>query len=364
VGIFQEYCDTVISIGLSHLPRNYGIFASSDISIGIDVLRDIEVENCTRSTSLNCAQTLPSELEFASAVAANMCAFRFRGASSVSNISKLMEISRTSLEAAIAAGMFLVTGCISFSLYIVFSLCLPPSMMTYCPILGAALFLQLILPGIALALAMSDGDSNCMKRVPPKNDMNSVFGGKEGYTQYSRILLKALLPALLPQILHPIVYGSLLLSFEHPLVNSTCPGTSSWIAVVRCKGLRSYHGNVRNASGCVVFLVFIVCIIATSAAYVRRFNSVWEQKPWNYNFFWIIACIVCILSTALYAFLDTPGSVVQSLSWVYYLLSVLFPFFCLLWVEWWKISEKKADDRSEKLRRLQFETRLGAHSPR
>jgi magnesium-transporting ATPase (P-type) len=363
VEIFQDYCDTVISIGLSHLPRNNGIFASSDIAVGIDVLTDIEDETNMASPRLQCGQALPSELEFISAVAANMCAFRFRGVSSVSNISKLIEISRVSLEAAISAAMFLVTGCLSLSLYIVFSLCMPPRMMTYCPILGATLFLQIILPVTTLALAMSDGDNNCMKRVPPKNDLNSVFGGKEGYSQYSRTLLKALLPALLPQVLHPIVYGTLMLKFEYPLVHSRCSRTSSWIDVVRCDGLNSYHGSVRYSSGCVIFVVFVLCIVVSSASYVRRFDSVWEQKPWTYNFLWVIASLANIFLTSIYVYLAARGAV-SSLTWHYFLLSILFPFSCLFWVERWKVTEKKQDDRAEKLRRLQFETRLGAYSPR
>ena len=35
---FQEYNDTVIAVGLSHLPWNSRIFATADLAVGVDVL--------------------------------------------------------------------------------------------------------------------------------------------------------------------------------------------------------------------------------------------------------------------------------------------------------------------------------------
>lgn len=362
--IFQDYSDTVVSIGLSHLPTNDGIFAISDIAVGIDVLQDSCEESATLSKQLYYACALPSELEFVSSIASHSCAFRFRGATSVSNISSIIEMSRASLESAIAAATFLVTGCISFSFYIFFSVCMPANAMTYFPMLGAVLYLQAILPCMSLAIAMTDGDKNNMKRVPPKNDKNTVFGRKEGYMLYSRTMLKALLPALLPQILHPIVYGELMIKLESELVSSVCPNSAGWLDVVRCEELNDYSGNVRISSGCVVFVVFLVCILVSSAGFVHRFNPIWEHPPWSFNFVWVVALTGSVGLVSLVACLKTVSGTAAALPWEYYFIAVVAPFGCLLWTEACKRSERKVDARAEKLRRLQFETRLGAWSPR
>jgi hypothetical protein len=53
-----------------------------------------------------------------------------------------------------------------------------------------------------------------------------------------------------------------------------------------------------------------------------------------------------------------------ALPWYFYVLYVLFPFVCLVVNEYVKPMEAKHAVRAEKLRRLQFETRLGAWSPK
>jgi hypothetical protein len=178
------------------------------------------------------------------------------------------------------------------------------------------------------------------------------------------VLLKAVVFALVPQILHLIVFGELVIHFEPDLVSSTCPGASSWVDIVRCEGLKDYSGTARVSSGAVVLAQLALCVVVSSAGFVHRFQPVLEQPPWKRNHAWLGCVFVAIGLIAAYVAAATEDGTAAALPWYYYLIAAVTPFLCLLWVEICKLSEARLEIRAEKLRRLQFETRLGAWSPR
>jgi len=360
IEIFQEHSDTVITVGISHLTRNYCIFSSADIAVGIDIL-DTDSATFDGKTGNH---ILPQELEFANAISAHACAFRFRGASSIAHIPSIIQKGRESLEATIAAAIFLVTGCLSFSFFVLFTVCSPLVAIPFVPTLGCVLYLQLLLPLLGLSMAMTSGDSDTMKRVPPKNDKDLTFGRNEKSTFYSMVVAKALLPALLPQILHLIVFGELVIDFEPELVDSQCPGASNWVDIVRCEGLRDYSGPAKTSSGSLVFGQFVLCMFVASAGFVDRLFLLSERKPWVSNFGWLVCNLFAIGFLVLYVSLTTEDGSAAALPWYYYVIAVTTPFLSLVGVDVCKRPEIKLEKRAEKLRRLQFETRLGAWSPR
>lgn len=307
---------------------------------------------------------LPAELEFANAISAHACAFRFRGPSSIAHIPFIIQKGRESLEASVAASVFLMTGCLSFSFFILFTVCSPLVSIPFVPTLGCVIYLQLFLPTLGLSMAMTAGDKETMKRVPPKNDRSLTFGWKEKSTFYSMVAAKALLPALLPQILHLISFGELVLEFEPDLVDEKCPGADNWVKIVRCEGLRDYSGPAKSSAGSLVFSQFAFCIFVSSAGFVNRCLPILEGKPWHSNTCWLICNFAVIGLLALYVGLATEDGTATALPWYYYLIAVVSPFLCLIVVEICKRPEIKQEKRAEKLRRLQFETRLGAWSPR
>jgi len=147
IEIFQDYNDTVIVIGLSHLPQNNGIFSSADIGVGIDVLTEPVEDSQYNEDRIVSSKIRPSELEFVSAISSHCCAFRFRGASSLRHISDSIDQSRAALDAATASGVFLVAGCLAFSLYVLISVCVPSMAIPFLPTLGCVLYIQFALPG-------------------------------------------------------------------------------------------------------------------------------------------------------------------------------------------------------------------------
>jgi magnesium-transporting ATPase (P-type) len=353
----------VIAIGLSHLPWNEGIFSTADISVGFDVLSEA-VGGGSHQERVSSTRVLPSEIEFVSAMASHSCAFRFRGAESLVHLSSIIAQGRASLEAAISAGVFLIASCLSFSLFVLFSACALSTTIPFVPVFGAVLYLQIGLPIIGLTMAMNNGNEEAMMRVPEKNDQSVIFSRNEGWRMYQMIILKAIPPALLPQLLHYIAFGELVLHFDPDLVASGCPGATSWVDVVRCDALKDYSGVARTSSGVLVLAEFVFCTLIASAAFVQRFTSSREQPPWKGNQAWVWGVFSITALTCIYAGVGVEKGTGGALPWYWYLLAVMMPWFCLVWNEYLKPVEAKHVRRSEKLRRLQFETRLGAWSPK
>ena len=360
--IFHEYDDTVVAIGLSHLTRNEDIFASADVAVGIDILEETMDGINNKSNSLS--QISKSEFEFVQSMSSQSCAFRLRGASSVAYISTILEKSRASLDAAVSSAIFLIYGCMTYSLYVLFSVCTPGTSIPHVPTIGSALYLLFVLPGVGLSMQMTDGEANIMKHVPMKNEKIISIGRRDSLTFIVMVLVKAVLPAFLPQILHMIAFGELVIKFDSIYVTTHCPEANNWVDIVRCDGMKHYVGDAKSSAGSLVLAQFILCVVLSSTAFVYRFQALRQQFPWERNGLWMISLLVTIGVLIMYMIVSTKQGTAALLPWYFYVISITSPFLCIMWVEYFKRSEIKQEERSEKVRRLQFETRLGAWSPR
>ena len=358
VDIFQDYSDTVIAVGLSHMPSNDGIFSTADIAVGIDVFADGKVAPTTSSEAL-----MDAELELVSAISSHACAFRFRGASSVYHLSAVIEEGRASLESATAGIVFFLASSLSLSVYVFLVCCTPMTTIPHVPILGVVVFLLFVIPVIGFSMAFSAAGPNTMKQVPPKNDTKVTFGKKEGVQLYNMLCWKALPPALFCQFLHLISYGELILALEPELVEE-CGSPDHWYGVIRCSALKKYSGPARISSGIIIFAVFVFTTILLSATYIDRFEPLVECLPWKQNHTWIPTVLATGTATLLITIYSVHEATKSSLPWYFYVLVVIVPFLCAIWNEYCKKLEGRVSARAEKLRRLQFETRLGAWSPK
>ena len=323
--------------------------------------------NKTRLNQMGYNSLLPSEIGFVSAISAHTCAFRLRGVESIAYMPTILAHGRASLEAATAAALFLLSGCLSFGLYTLFSVCSAATTINLPEVSGAFLSLQVILPLVGLPITMSDPDKQCMARVPPKNDISIVFGKKEGKTLFMLVILKAIPSAFLPQLLYLIAYGELMIHLEPELVHESCDTwfeSGDWPSVIRCDGIRGYTGIARNYATTITLAVFLLCIVVSSAGFVHRTLPLNAEPPWRRNVMWVCAVTVALLIIALYLGMKLDGDIFFIFPSYFYCLAFAFPFLTLMWVEYLKQTEKAVLDRAEKLRRLQFETRLGMWSPK
>lgn len=365
IEIFQDYNDTVVVVGLSHLPRNSTIFSAADLGIGVDVLSDCV--SWSEDDTLHYNALLSSEVTFASAISAHFCAFRLKGISSMEYMPTILAQGRASLAAATNAAIFLLSGYLSFSLYSLLTVCSVSVSLPYIPIVGAVLYLLMILPLVSIPITMSDPDRSCMQQVPPKNDITVDFGKREGKTFYMVSFLKAIPPAVLPQLLYLIAFGELMIEYEFDLVQSQCavniePG--DWVSVIRCERLNGYSGVARDSAVALSIAELVLCMVIASASFVYRTLPIWDEPPWQRNHLWVLGVVISILVVITYLFVVLENGTAAILPWYYYFLAFCMPFMCLFWNEALKRPEKSVLDRAEKLRRLQFETRLGMWSPK
>lgn len=357
VETFQDYNDTVITVGLAHLPRNTRIFSTADLAVGVDVLTDSF--KSTPSMQCNYNALLPSEIDFVVAISGHLCAFQLRGVASLAYMPTILAHGRASLEAATGSALYLIFGYLSFAFYIFCSVCSVSTLPTV-PVLWAVLYLQILLPLIGLPISLSDPGMDSMDKVPAKNDPTITFGRKEGKTLSWNGILKSIPPAILPQLMFLICFGELMIQLEPVLLESTCtPNLSNgdWLRVIRCSGLQGYSGDARDYASVISFSTFVVCTTATSASFIHRTKSIFEEPPWRKNYVWTILYLLGISLAVGYVYWVVDSADINLLPWYCFLLYGTMPFICLLWVEFLKRKDRALLDRAEKLRRLQFETR-------
>lgn len=356
VQIFQEYGDTVVSIGLSHLSLNSGIFGASDLSIGIDVINE-DTSTLTSKEALRGHDTiLPEEVAFVSAVSSHSCAFRLMGSTSISQLPSIIAKGRAALHGSVSGALFIVYGSISYSIYVLFATFAVSTVVPFVPILASVLLVLLLLPTIGIAMVMSHPEEGYMEQVPPKNDQSVVFGRKDGWILYCGLLLKAIPVAAFPHLLHLIAFGELAIEFDQIFVSEMCnvrdPG--NWVALVRCEPLRDYSGTARASAGTLAIAELVLCLAVSSAGFVSRAIPL---VPWSRNYTWGASVLVTVAMVATYLKLTLESGSILALPWYYFLLAATMPFLCLGWNEFVKRFEEKHHGRAEKLRRLQFETR-------
>jgi hypothetical protein len=354
-----------VVVGLSHLPRNSSIFSSADLAIGVDVLSDCI--SWSEKEPLHYNALLPSEVNFASAISAHFCAFRLKGIASMEHMPTILAQGRSSLAAATNAGIFLLSGYLAFSFYSFLTVCSVSVAPPFVPNVGAILFLLIILPLVGLPITMSDPDQQCMQQVPPKNDATIDFGRREGKAFYAVSFLKAIPPAVFPQLLYLIAFGELMIEYELDLVQSECSSTiehGDWVSVIRCDALRGYSGPARDSAVALSIAELVLCMVIASASFLYRTLPIWVEPPWRRNHLWVVGVVLAVLVVITYLLIVLENDTSTVLPWYYYVLSFCMPFLCLFWNEFLKRPEKNVLDRAEKLRRLQFETRLGMWSPK
>ena len=275
---------------------------------------------------------------------------------------------RASLAAATSAAIFFLSGYLSFTFYVFFTVCSLTTTIPFVPIDGSALYLLIILPLVSVPMTMSDPEKRCMQQVPPKNDNSLSFGRKEGKIFCFVSLLKALPPAIFPQLLYLIAFGELVIEYEPDLIQVKClssPDPKDWISVIQCNELYAYTGVARDTAVVLSLAELALLTVVASSTFVYRTLPIWEEPPWRRNHLWTVSILLAFLLIVIYVTLHVERETFLSLPWYYHFLAFfVMPFLCLLWDEYLKSQERSVLNRAEKLRRLQFETRLGMWSPK
>ncbi|KAL7537913.1 hypothetical protein ACHAXR_009079 [Thalassiosira sp. AJA248-18] len=360
VNVFQEYNDTVLSVGLSHLPGNQDIFSRADIAIGVDVLaEDVTFNDDTLGNpEWNALQA--DEVAFVTSISAHSSVFNLWGSRANRHFVEIIRIGRACLEAATSCVSFVLSGCLSFSIFILLCPCTAATAVPTISALDAFVYTQILLPLIGLSMASADEAKDFMTRVPPKNDPSGKYSLRANSRLYLSALLRSALPAIIPQFIYLIALGDLLWHFDSPFVEEHCLQSP----IIRCQALRDYSGPARESAGTISLAALALCTCVSSASYVFRTEAIRSEPPWKRNHLWLGTLSLSFLLIAVYMALVLEKGSMAALSWYFYILFLVAPFVCLYFCEVIKKIDQRHEKRAVMMRRLQFETRLGMWSPK
>jgi len=111
----------------------------------------------------------------------------------------------------------------------------------------------------------------------------------------------------------------------------------------------------------------VLCLTIQSAGFMYRTQSLQQEVPTR-NVLWVTSCLLLLLVQIFYLVFRglSRGSLdmLQSVEWDTWLVITVMPWINLLVGEYVKRQDKRIFDRFVLFLRLEFNTRLGTHSPR
>lgn len=360
-----------MAIGLSHVSSNDEIFSKSDLSIGISLFEENTRAkiNDSKLSSYKDKRYYqndldPAEVVSVCSIAAHSCIFNVSLRRGLLHLSDILSQGRGALNASQTSTLFMVTSYLSFSFFILLSICTVSTAIPFIPPVGSAFFLQLIVPLIGLAMNFTESNKEVMGNVPPKNDKSITFAVGEQRRLYIDAILRAMPPAIFPQLIYLMAIGCLMIELEHEfMVNEDC-STDKWLLAIRCQALNRYSGAVLVSSGRLMLAELALCIIVLSSSFVFRLTHLRTVRPWKMNIIWIVTIIISTGLVFIYLIITLDPETLAALPWYFYLLALSFPFICAALSEKVKTQDMRHEKRADMLRRLQFETRLGMWSPK
>ncbi len=298
------------------------------------------------------------EIAFVTRISAHSSVFNLLGSSTTSHLVDIIRVGRACLEAATSGVSFVMSGYLSFSIFIALCPCTVATSIPTINALGSFLFTQVLLPMIGLSMVATDEAQDFMTRVPPKNDPTVKYTFQADKRQYISVLLKAILPAVIPQFLYLIVLGELMQEFDAPFLEEYCLNSLyAHTSILRCGALRDYSGPATESAGIVMLAALALCTCVTSASYMFRTESIRSEPPWKRNSLWLVTLILSFVLIAIYMGVVLERGSMAALPWYFYFLFLLSPFPCLGVCELVKKKDQRLEKRAAMMRRLQFETR-------
>lgn len=227
-------------------------------------------------------------------------------------------------------------------------------------------------------MVSTDETEEFMTCVPPKNDLSVKYSLMSNRRQYISWFIRSSIPAILPQFLYLIVLGELMWEFDPQFVLGNCLFVTTDVtadavnvkfrqattSVIRCSALQNYLGPATDSAGVIMLASLVICTIISSASYIFRNELITSEPPWKRNHIWFGTVLLSLTLVIMYMILVLETGTMSCLSWLTYVLFILFPLICLYCCEIMKKREQKIERRAAKMRRLQFETRLGMWSPK
>lgn len=351
IEIFQENGEVVCCIGSALNFKNISSFAIADISISVAPLH---TKQQTKSKNSILKQ---SPLTYGAEFASIPCSLFMNSDSSLYILTQIIRESRE-IQISLINAFFLLIGslltlCVMYLLSAV--LILPPIYQAYHVFWLSWIFL----PIISATLLSTPHDSLTMTLMPAKNQ-NHIKNKKKYYLFFFFRFILIILMLVFAFIV--ILDEMLLEENEEFLINK-------YYDVYR----KSYLDwdkkaiDILKYAQAIVILLFTYYIVCVSSTFISRIESIFKFSPFHNHKWCLISLGMLILQIIItLIFLDTFEGFENSLkkiSWYNIVLFLVWPIIFIPVQEIVKQVDKKEYMRFQKRTKLEFNTKLGMHSP-
>ncbi|KAG0245602.1 hypothetical protein BGX31_006961 [Mortierella sp. GBA43] len=340
INIFQDYGEVVCCVGSSLNTDNVGAFAKADISVGMEPIRMGSSAGSRSAYSLGAKiNSLP-------------CGLTMHSETSLYALTQVIREARRLLNSQRQGVVFMIASFMSISLLLLVSYCflLPPALTGY----HILWLMWIIVPLLILSFFFSPHEPNTMTMMPSKNT--------SPLKDLPRHIVYFLARFILPIGMCVFVFLYVLQVYDgqegyHFLFNSFGNGRPwmSWTDEEQWALL--YAQNI-------TMVVWVWYMIWMSSTFMSRTLSMRVFMPWK-NKVWIGACVVSLVLQIAFCNISLVRGQfqIQDLEWWIIVLAFLWPLVFLPVQEVVKARDLKECARAQKLAKLEFNTKLGMHSP-
>eukprot|EP00611_Tribonema_gayanum_P022395 TRINITY_DN4484_c0_g1_i2.p1 TRINITY_DN4484_c0_g1~~TRINITY_DN4484_c0_g1_i2.p1 ORF type:complete len:508 (-),score=184.88 TRINITY_DN4484_c0_g1_i2:839-2362(-) len=377
----QEYGETVLCVGTSYRAANAGLFRAADLSLlqaGLPMSQPLTSLPRASATQLSAA-----DIRFNSAIVGLCTALPLAdvlnpGAELDDAQAVLIDLIREGrrlLLNAYQACAFALWAVCSLSLLLLLSSATPVSVPPTPNGVDVAWLLCVVLPLLAISLLSAPATPGLMRKTSPEKnaDRNVTVFFKGRHAAY--VLARAL-PTVVGAIIIYLYTFGVFVEAEDERWASECDGDGGPPAVVQihwCKALEEQQSSegVRRASGqafdlCLAEFV-LVCALQT-LGFMHRTAPAMQERPWTVRA-WQVCAALALLAQLAYTWVaaatrSSVGLLLQT-PWEALVAGALWPFVVLAIGEVFiKRRDAALHGRYMTFLRLEFNTRLGMHSPR
>ncbi|CAO3568429.1 unnamed protein product [Mortierella alpina] len=340
IKIFQDYGEVVCCIGSSLNIDNIAAFAKADISVGMEPIRMHSSPESRSAFSLGAKiNSLP-------------CGLTMHSETSLYALTQVVREARRLLNSQRQGIVFMIASFMSISLLLLVTYCflLPPAMTGY----HILWLMWVIIPLLILSFFFSPHEPDTMTMMPSKN----ISPLKD----FPRFIFYFLARFTLPVAMCVFVFLYSLQLYDgqegyHFLFNSFGNGTS-WL---------NWTENEQWALLCAqnyTLVVWVWYMVWMSSTFMSRTLSMRSFMPWK-NRIWIGASVSSMALQFVFCIISLfngPHSP-QSVPWWLFVVAFLWPIAFVPVQEIVKARDLKECVRAQKLAKLEFNTKLGMHSP-
>ncbi|KAF9966406.1 hypothetical protein BGZ70_002422 [Mortierella alpina] len=333
IKIFQDYGEVVCCIGSSLNIDNIAAFAKADISVGMEPIRMHSSPESRSAFSLGAKiNSLP-------------CGLTMHSETSLYALTQVVREARRLLNSQRQGIVFMIASFMSISLLLLVTYCflLPPAMTGY----HILWLMWVIIPLLILSFFFSPHEPDTMTMMPSKN----ISPLKDFPRFIFYFLARFTLPVAISLQLYDGQEG------YHFLFNSFGNGTS-WLNWTESEQWALLYAQNYT------LVVWVWYMVWMSSTFMSRTLSMRSFMPWK-NRIWIGASVSSMALQFVFCIISLfngPHSP-QSVPWWLFVVAFLWPIAFLPVQEIVKARDLKECVRAQKLAKLEFNTKLGMHSP-